>query len=331
MAAAEHSGTTPQLWHVAYPGGEVRRLTHDLSGYSNISLTADSSTLAALRSDRVINLWVAPEGDSSRARQITSGQGREDGVGGLSWTVDGKIVYRTVAGGYPNIWSMEADGNGQRQLSRDSPENTEASVSPDGRYIVWVSHRANIWRMNVDGSNSRQLTHGGNAYFPQVTPDGKWVVYFVSGYGTETRRVWKAPIDGGTPEPWNVSALAPVPVFSPDGKLFAGPWRDPADSRTKLAVFPSEGGPPIKVLGGPAAPGQQRWAPDGKALDFIRANEGVYNLWRQPIDGSPARQLTHFKDQRVFSFAWSRDGKQLALSRGNVNTDVVLISNFKPK
>ena len=320
-----------RLVGVDVSSGEVRRLTHDLSGYSNISLTADSSTLAALRSDRVINLWVASEGDSSRARQISSGQGREDGVNGLSWTVDGKIVYRTVAGGYPNIWSMEADGTVQRQLSRDSPENTEASVSPDGRYIVWVSHRANIWRMNVDGSNSRQLTHGGNAYFPQVTPDGKWVVYFVSGYGTETRRVWKAPIDGGTPEPWNVSALVPVPVFSPDGKLFAGPWRDPADSRTKLAVFPSEGGLPIKVFGGAGPPGQQRWAPDGKALDFIRANEGVYNLWRQPIDGSPARQLTHFKDQRIFSFAWSRDGKQLALSRGTVNTDVVLISNFKPK
>jgi Tol biopolymer transport system component len=172
------------------------------------------------------------------------------------------------------------------------------------------------------------LTHGGNAYFPQVTPDGKWVVYFVSDYGPQIS-VWKVPIEGGTPEQWNVTALAIV--FSPDGKLFAGRWRDPADSRTRLALFPVEGGPPIKVFGGAGPPGQLRWAPDGKALDVILTNEGVYNLWRQPIDGSPARQLTHFKDQRIFSFAWSRDGKQLALSRGTVNTEVVLIRNFKPK
>jgi len=66
-------------------------------------------------------------------------------------------------------------------------------------------------------------------------------------------------------------------------------------------------------------------------LDFVRSNEGVSNVWRQTIDGSPAKQLTDFRDQRIFGFAWSRDGKQLALSRGTINTDVVLIRNFRPK
>jgi len=80
----------------------------------------------------------------------------DDGVdGGLSWTEDGKIVYRSIAGGYPNIWSMAPDGTGQRQLTINSPENRSASVSPAGRYVVWVSHRSNIWRMNVDGSNPK--------------------------------------------------------------------------------------------------------------------------------------------------------------------------------
>jgi len=41
--------------------------------------------------------------------------------------------------------------------------------------------------------------------------------------------------------------------------------------------------------------------------------------------------VTNFKADLTFSFAWSRDGKQLALARGTVNKDVVLISNFKDR
>jgi hypothetical protein len=56
---------------------------------------------------------------------------------------------------------------------------------------------------------------------------------------------------------------------------------------------------------------------------------GVSNLWAQSIDGSPPKQLTNFTTDRIFGFAFSRDGKQLALSRGTQASDVVLISDFK--
>jgi Tol biopolymer transport system component len=56
---------------------------------------------------------------------------------------------------------------------------------------------------------------------------------------------------------------------------------------------------------------------------------GVTNLWAQPIDGSAPTQLTNFASERIFSFDFSRDGKQVALSRGTQTSDVVLISNFK--
>ncbi len=51
--------------------------------------------------------------------------------------------------------------------------------------------------------------------------------------------------------------------------------------------------------------------------------------WAQPLEGGGPKQLTDLKDQRIVNFAWSRDGKQLALSRGVVNSDVVLISGFR--
>ena len=56
---------------------------------------------------------------------------------------------------------------------------------------------------------------------------------------------------------------------------------------------------------------------------------GTSNIWKQPLDGGPATQLTDFKTDRIFWFDWSRDGKQLALVRGTVSSDVVLISDIK--
>jgi len=52
---------------------------------------------------------------------------------------------------------------------------------------------------------------------------------------------------------------------------------------------------------------------------------GVSNIWLQPVDGEEPRQLTDYKTDFIFSFDWSRDGKQLALSRGTEDRDVILI------
>ena len=69
---------------------------------------------------------------------------------------------------------------------------------------------------------------------------------------------------------------------------------------------------------------------DGRDLTYVDTKGGVSNIWLQSLAGGAPRQLTDFKDQRIFGFAWSRDGKQLALSRGVVNSDVVLVKDFKP-
>ena len=71
-----------------------------------------------------------------------------------------------------------------------------------------------------------------------------------------------------------------------------------------------------------------RWTPDSRALAYIDPRRN-FNIESQPVDGDPPSQLTNFDTDRIFRFAWSRDGKQLAMTRGNVSRDVVLISNFK--
>src|SRR5688572_18598438 len=62
-----------QIYFISYPSGEVSRVTNDTNSYSALSITADSRTLVAEMQDVSSNIWVAPDGDASRARQITSG------------------------------------------------------------------------------------------------------------------------------------------------------------------------------------------------------------------------------------------------------------------
>jgi Tol biopolymer transport system component len=205
------------------------------------------------------------------------------------------------------------------------------SVSPDGRYIVFISDQGgnttNIWRMDINGGNLKQLTSGNGGLNPQCTPDGQWVVY-MSWSQSGNPSIWKVPINGGEPV-LVTDKYTTNPVISPDGKLFACSYWDFKDTNTRarIALFPIEGGEPIKTFDIPDS--NLSWMADGRALTYIDTRGGVSNIWMQPINGGQPRQLTNFNSDRIFNYAWSRDGKQLLYSRGTVTSDVVMISDLK--
>jgi Tol biopolymer transport system component len=72
-----------------------------------------------------------------------------------------------------------------------------------------------------------------------------------------------------------------------------------------------------------------KWSPDSQSLIYHDTRGGVSNLWSQPLSGSKPTQLTDYKTDQLFFFSWSRDGKQLALARGSIARDVVLIGDTK--
>ncbi|MDQ4123033.1 MAG: winged helix-turn-helix domain-containing protein [Acidobacteriota bacterium] len=323
-----------QVWHVSYPDGKARRVTNDLSNYGNISVTADSKSVVTVQSDIRPFVWVLPGTETAKASQITSSPGTVNDYWGFSWTPDGRIVYVSTSGGNHNIWIMKSDGTEQKQLTFGEHSNFDPSVSPDGRHIVFASERSGItkiWQMDINGENLKQLTRGDTSDFlPFHTPDGRAVIYTSSD--TRNATLWKVAL-GENSAPVQLTRYdATWGSVSPDGTLIAS-WHFNEQKRAvELIVLPSEGGDPIKSFN--VSPTTKTWSnihwtSDGRALTYIDTIGGVGNIWIQQLDGGLPRQLTDFKTERVFRFAWSRDGKQLALSRGVETNDVVLISNFR--
>ena len=332
LAVDKTSWDFPQVWFLSYPGGEARRITTDLNKYGqyNLSLAADSSAILTLKSDTVSNIWIVPDGASSRAKQITFGPaGRNDGLYGLSWTPDGKLVYGSFVSNREAIFIMNEDGTDPRQLTPGDYTATVLSTTRDGRHVVFHSTRAgtfNIWGIDIDGNNLRQVTNGTGDTHPYPSPDGKWVFYASSYEGKPS--LYKAPIDGGQPIRLFDQDSA-FPAVSPDGKLVAFPYFDEQLNTRRMAVITSETGQLLKTFDIGYYWNFVRWTPDGRAVAYIKTEGDVSNIWAQPIDGGRPVQLTDFKSDIIFNFVWSNDGKHLAVARGSETSDVVLIRDVK--
>jgi eukaryotic-like serine/threonine-protein kinase len=326
----ETAAYADQVWLLSYPGGNLSRLTNDLLSYNGLSAARAGSAIVTARSDRVMRLWVVTGGDSESA--VPTGASLSDNYSeqlGLDWPTAGRLLYASHGGGNLDVWAMDADGANPKQLTLDPHTDVLPVGTPDGRYVVFVSERAgttNIWRADADGANPKQLTTGRNEGHPSVSPDGRWVVY--TSRAGDVPQLWKVSIDGGEPVKLSNKALS-TPRVSPDGKLIACYHRD-EQLKVHVALLPFEGGDEVKTLKMQfPAWGAMEWTPDGTSLSYIRNVEGVSNIWTQPISGGEPRQLTHFKTDQIFRFAWSPDGERLACERGTTLNDIVLISNFK--
>jgi eukaryotic-like serine/threonine-protein kinase len=318
-----------QIWQLSYPGGEARRITNDLSSYNgNLTLTAAGNALVTVQGEVTSRIWIAPDGKASSAREVTSRKNGQDGLGGLMWAPDGRVVYGNNIEGKKNIWIMNADGSAAKPLTDSTADsyNHLPEVTSDGRYVVFISTRTTqwqLWRTDIDGNNPKQLTQerdGAGSFC--ISPDGQWVVYspFPSG-------IWKVSIDGGTPTKL-IDKPGGYTQVSPDGKLLAYHFVDDQTKRPKIAVTKFADGAAVKTFDIPGTSGPLFYfSYDGHSLIYINTQSGVSNLWSQPLDGAAPKQITDFKSDLIYRFAYSRDGKQLALARGNVSRDAVMIES----
>ena len=320
-------GTHGQLWEFPYPSGSARRITHDLFRYEQVSITADSRQLVSVQSDLLSSIWVGPATDPDRARPVTPRGGHFVANWGLNWTPDGRIVYWTNASDRYDFIIMGGDGSDPKTLPLETYKWTP-EVCRDGRTLVYVGihdGQYTVLRSDLDGSKPQPLSEGAAAWEPQCSPDGKWVLYgALDGPG-----LWKVPIAGGKPvQLWDKDCGGPG--ISPDGKWVACVSSD--QNRGKFTVLPFEGGTPTKLFDIPPTYDGEcplRWTPDGHGITYAGKSGGVSNLYVQPLSGGAPRPLTHFVSEEIGWFAWSWDGKQIAIARGTGSSDAVLLTNFR--
>ena len=329
LSAVEAPNTPVQLWELSYPDGQARRITNDLNDYVDLDLTADSSALVTVLREFHSNIWLDSGHPSSQSKQISFSAATQDGLFGLAWTVDGRIAYASLASGHRDLWAMDEDGSHPRQLTSGADLQFFSTPSPcsNGSILfgAGVFGSANIWSIDPDGGNRKQLTHEGTNGAPTCSPDGKWVVFNASQGGDYT--LWRVPIPSGTPEQLT-SYASSYPAVSPDRKWIAFNYYA-VTGTSKIGVIPFNGGQPVKTFDYSASSFAGypivRWTQDGRYLTYIRDQQGVSNIWAQPLDGGPPKQLTDFPTGQIFNFAWSRDGHELALALGSQTSDVVLI------
>ena len=321
-AATSSDFRSRQLWYVPYPSGEPRKITNDLNDYTSISINSDSTALVLAQEDNAASVWIAPDGDASRATELKTVSGKMDGYDGVVWTPDGKILFTSMASGNEDLWIMDADGKNRKQLTTSEGPDFWPSVSVDGRYIVFTSERGRgrrTWMMDIDGNNPREIFDGNN---PQGA--GEWIVY---GGEAALRR---APINGGDHVKIDSRGQQRLRscVVSPDGKQIAC-QADNLGEAAKLAVMDIEGNSPAQVFDVKLElPARLRWSRDGRAVTFVSREAGLRDIWSQSLTGGEPKRLTNFKADQIFSFDWSRDNK-LVISHGRSDSDVVLIRNTK--
>jgi serine/threonine protein kinase/dipeptidyl aminopeptidase/acylaminoacyl peptidase len=336
----------PQIGLIPRAGGQIQAVTRDTNAYQALTLSADGKTAAAVQVRTAYSLTLLA-GDGTSAHSPVEPAAQEQEVHSLDWTSDGKLLI----GDSESVRRMNPDGT-QRSTILSDPNSWVVDIARCGdRYIVlsWAFHDGKndigIWRANGDGSNPTQLTHGSFDRYPACSPDGKWVYYYDSAGPPFSMRV---PAAGdGHPEPVPTSDIHGMygygagQAISPDGKQLVfnadvNAEDTPTGAASKLASVTLEAGrqsPPVllqpdprmAIAGGTGLTNTITFTPDGKSAAYIIRDQGVDNIWVQPLDGSPGRQITSFISEHIAKFQWSPDGKTLAVARAHDTSDVVLL------
>ena len=314
-----------QLWEFSYPQALARRVTYDPMRYTEVSLSADPHYIVAVQLDWPSDIWVGPANDPDRAFRVKRGHFVSNR--GLGWMPSGEILFETTAADTYDFVQMRPDGTDERILAFSPDVETWPEVCSDGRTLLFHKfHRGTmtLMRSDLSGFKPQPLAADVADSASRCSPDSKWVVYGGGG------KLWKMPVSG-SPAVLLIDKYCDIPSISHDGRWIACLYWPGRVGPPKLTILSFSGTTPVKTLELPDSTYDDTylgWTPDDQAIAFIDNRSGVRNLWAQPLSGESAHALTHFSTEGVFDFAWSRDGAQIAIARGDWTSDAVMITNF---
>jgi serine/threonine protein kinase/Tol biopolymer transport system component len=312
-----------QLGLLGYPDGELRQLTNDTNNYLQPSVASDGRSVVATQSQSSFALFVAPVESPDQGRVVPLSS--QQPFSAWNWMAAGRLV--VPQGG--DIRVVSPSGGETVVLSDAKHLADQVASCGGGRYLVYrqlgkASRTAeNLWRMDTAGGNATQLTFGHNEAAPACSSDAQWVYYKDVA---DSQRLKRTPIEGGKPETVSDDIAGPY-ALSPDGTAIAAFDVRELDHKLVLELVSIADRKVAYHDVDQRASAPLSFSPDGKAIVFTVREKGIDNLWVQPLDGSSAHPLTHFTGEVIGRFAFSLDGKKIAIERGHVASDAVLLSD----
>ncbi len=193
-------GDVSQLWVLPIDGfGEASQLTSLEQGVSSTNLSPDESQVLLAFSDNDLRTETLDESSLPPPIVVTRRQFKRDA--GLGYITEGSTNH---------LYLYDIESEALAQITSGEYEEGDASWSPDGKSIVFVSnredepdasYRSDIWLLALDNNEPVQLTDNENSkYSPVFSPDGNRVAWLTAGDGVySVPHIAIVPATGGTP------------------------------------------------------------------------------------------------------------------------------------
>ncbi len=344
LIASANAGDSFQLWRIPYPGGETKRITNDLSSYLGISITKDGRQLLARQRIYYSNIWVAEQENLDAMTQLTIGTSHNDGLKGLSWLDAQKVVFTSNTEKLRdwNLWVVDSSNRTRSELTTDSNiQNDNPVTSPTGEIVYFTSNRSgsvHIWRINSAGEKLEQVTQTDpeTELYPQIANDGL-AMYFLRKKENNTWICKRSLVDGTEETLASAETYAAENFLSlsSDGKYLAfqllnekGSIRE-RSGEIKVGILQTDNPKSMDVYKLPVASEFFTWKSGEQAFDYVIHTPDGARIMRQSLNHNVAPVVVvKIPKDDLFGFAWSKNGRRLAVARGQLLRDVVLLDNF---
>jgi Tol biopolymer transport system component/uncharacterized RDD family membrane protein YckC len=229
----------------------------------------------------------------------------------------GKIAFTSNRTGTYNVYLVNADGSGLRQLTRFRAGTLERpSLSPDGKAVAFdrsdkPNAPSHIWIVQTDGRGPRNLTPGPeDDTAPAWSPDGTKLAFASSRSGAYD--IFVMHPDGTAIEQLtDRGAMDGEPAFSKDGKKLAFLECDPSFANCQLWTMHADGTGARRLTNSPVEDERPSWSPDGSRLAVTRKQHGNTDVYVITVAGGREQRLTSGPADD-YQPAWSPDGTRIA-------------------
>lgn len=229
---------------------------------------------------------------------------------------NGRLAFGATIDGNTDIYTVLPNGQALRRLSDQPGFDACPGYSADGHMIAWCSFASptgvgagGVWVMKQNGTQKRQLTDFGT--FPDISPDGRTVVFTGAPVGSTNPDIWSVGIDGT-----GLSRLTTAPgqdqfgAWSPDGTRIVF---ESVRTGVKQVWLMNADGSGQTELTFDATPKDQvpDWRPDGMQISYVERTFATGgDIWLMNADGSDQHPITSGVDK--LGTAWSPDGTEIA-------------------